>query len=183
MRKALASSVAAASLVVLAVPSIASAAHVIERHHENFTDSFDDEFCGFAGTSVVRGVDNFTLYSNNMLSDNVSVNQTFTADNGNSIVFHFAQRLTSVDEPIDNGDGTVTFVYTFKGLPEQIRVSNGPVLTRDAGTVTFTVTFAVDPDTGEFTFVSQVLSGVHGPHPDLLGDFELFCDVIIPALS
>ena len=54
----------------------------------------------------------------------------------------------------------------------------GPLLLRDAGTVTFTVIFTADG-----TFVSRTLSGLHGPHPDLLSDFALFCDVIIPALS
>jgi hypothetical protein len=177
--------VAAASLIVLAVPGNAGAARVIIFHdHENFTDSFEDELCGIAGTSVVMGVDNFTVYSDNTFSDNFTVNQTFTAtDSGKSIVLHVGQRVTGTDGPIDNGDGTITFISTYIGLPEQIRIANGPLLVRDAGTVTFTDTFAVDPETGELTFLSEELSGLHGPHPDLLSDFELFCGVIIPALS
>jgi hypothetical protein len=35
----------------------------------------------------------------------------------------------------------------------------------------------------EFEFVSQTFSGEHGPHPDLESGFELFCQVLVPALT
>ena len=179
MRKTASLCVAMASLFVLAVPSTVTAAPAIFRHHENFTDSFPDQICGIAGTSVIRGVDNFTLFSNNTFSDRFEINLTFTATTTQkSIVLHVADHVTGLDTPMNNGDGTFTFITTFKGLPEQIRIANGPLLLRDAGTVTFTVIFAADG-----TFVSSTLSGLHGPHPDLLSDFALFCDVITPALS
>lgn len=184
MRKTVPFCVVVASLFALSVPGHVNAARVVFRDHANFTDTFADNFCGLAGTSVVKGVDNFTVYSNNTIKDNFTVTETFTsAATGKSIVVHVAQQVTGNDAPIDNGDGTVTFVSTFKGLPEQIRIKNGPLLSRDAGVVTFTDTFAVDPVTGEFTFLSETLSGLHGPHPDLISDFAIFCDVIIPALS
>ena len=63
--------------------------------------------------------------------------------------------------------------------PEQLRITHGRLLTRDAGNVVFTRIF--DADTGDF--ISQTVSGEKGPHPDLDSDFELFCDVVIPALS
>lgn len=183
MRKTASFCVAMASLFVLAVPGNVTAARVIAHFHENFTDSFPDQICGIAGTSVVRGVDNFTEFSNNTFSDNFTVNQTFTATASHkSIVLHVAQHVTGTAAPIDNGDGTVTFITTFKGLPEQIRIAHGPLLLRDAGTVTFNATFLVEAD-GTLTFQSQTLSGLHGPHPDLLSDFALFCNVIIPALT
>lgn len=170
-----------ASLFVLAVPSYVTAAPAVERHHENFTDSFPDQLCDIAGTTILRGVDNFTLFSNNTFTDNFELNLTFTATTTQkSIVLHVAQHVTGTDAPIDNGDGTVTFMRTFKGLPEQVRIANGPLLFRDAGAVTLTATFAVDAD-GNFTFVSRTISGLHGPHPDLLNG--IFCDVITAALS
>ena len=79
----------------------------------------------------------------------------------------------------DNGDGTVTFVSVFKGLAEKLRIPNGPTLTRDAGDVTIYQTF----DTATDDFVPQVISPLHGPHPDLLSGGTLFCDVIVPALT
>jgi hypothetical protein len=99
-----------------------------------------------------------------------------------SIVLQFANQFTRRDLPVDNGDGTVTFTVTFKGLYEQIRTPNGPVLSIDAGTVTFANTFADNGD-GTFTFVSSTIVGLHGPHPDLLSDFAIFCDVVVPALT
>ena len=36
---------------------------------------------------------------------------------------------------------------------------------------------------GEFEFVSETVSGEHGPHPDLASDFELFCEVLVPELT
>ena len=125
--------------LAIAVPAIGSAGKVVFHSHENFRDSFADEFCGIQGTSVVKGVDNFQLLSDNTFRDNFEVNQVFAATaSGKSVVLHVAEQVVGTDQPIDNGDGTVTVVYTFKGLPEQLRLQNGRVLSRDAGSVTFT---------------------------------------------
>jgi hypothetical protein len=170
----------AAAVAALTVAAAGSAAKPTMQSHENFTDTFDDEICGIAGTSEVRGVDNFTLYADNTFKDNFELQQTFTAaGSGKSIVFHVAQHVTGNDEPIDNGDGTLTFVNTFKGLPEQIKLPNGRVLSRDAGSVTFTL--LIDAATDEL--ISQTVSSEKGPHPDLDSDFEIFCNVVAPALS
>ncbi len=182
MRKTASLCVALASLFVVAVPSQVTAAPAIFHDHNNFTDSFPGELCGIAGTFVRSGVGTFTVRSNNSFSDHLELNLTFTSTaTHKSVVLHVAQTVTGNAMPIDNGDGTMSFINTFKGLPEQIRIANGPVLLRDAGTVTFTFTFSVDAD-GNFIFASDTFS-VHGPHPDLLSDFALFCDVVIPALS
>jgi hypothetical protein len=37
--------------------------------------------------------------------------------------------------------------------------------------------------TGELELVSQTCFGAHGPHPDLAGDLEPFCGVLVPALT
>jgi hypothetical protein len=172
--------VVATAAAVLVAAGVGSAAAPVTSAHENFTDTFPDSVCDIPGTSVVRGVDNFTLYADNTFRDNFEVNQTFTAtESGKSIVFHVAEQVTGNDEPIDNGDGTITFVNTFKGLPEQVRLPNGRVLTRDAGVVTFTI--LIDAETDEV--ISQTVAGEKGPHPDLDSDFAIFCDVIVPALS
>jgi hypothetical protein len=110
----------------------------------------------------------------------LTLTNTFTATaSGKSIRIHVVEQVTGNDEPIDNGDGTVTFIGTFKGLPEQLKIENGPVLSRDAGVVTITTIF--DAATGDL--ISQTISGEKGPHPDLDSDFEVFCDVLIPALT
>ena len=64
-------------------------------------------------------------------------------------------------------------------MPEQIKLSNGRMLSRDAGVVTFTD--VIDATTDEV--ISQTVSGEKGPHPDLDSDFELFCEVMTDALT
>jgi hypothetical protein len=156
---ALGSAVAAATTLV----GIGAAARPVIHEHENFSDTFADSICGISGTSVVRGVDNFTLYPDNRFKDEFELHQTFTATaSGKSLVFHVAQNQTGNDEPIDNGDGTITFVTTFKGLPEKVKLPNGRVLTRDAGNVTITTVL----DAQTFELVSNGVSGEKGPHPD-----------------
>ena len=123
------------------MPGSGIAAKPVDRSHDSFTDTFPDEQCGIAGTSVVKGVDNFKQYADNTYSENFEVNQTFTAtESGKSVVIHVAQRITGLVDPIVNADGILTFVDTFKGLPEQVRITNGRLLTRDAGVVTLTRT-------------------------------------------
>ena len=173
-------SVLVAAIVAVVMPGSGVAAKPVFHSHENFSDTFADNVCGIPGTSVVRGVDNTTVYANNTFKDNFTLTQTFTASaSGKSIRIHIANQVTGNDQPIDNGDGTVTFVNTFTGLPEQLKIKNGPVLSRDAGVVTLTQTF--DATTGDL--VSQTVSGEKGPHPDLDSDFAIFCDVLIPALT
>jgi hypothetical protein len=81
--------------------------------------------------------------------------------------------------PIDNGNGTLTFTETRKGLMEKLKLPNGTVLSRDAGLVTINDTF--DATTGDF--LGTTISPENGPHPDLDSGFALFCDVIVPALT
>lgn len=58
-------------------------------------------------------------------------------------------RLGAAREDAKCGEaGTITFSVSFKGLPEKIQTTHGPVLLRDAGIITFADTF--DLETGEF---------------------------------
>ena len=160
----LGSAVAAATTLV----GIGAAARPVIHEHESFNDTFADSICGIPGTSVARGVDNFTLYPDNRFKDEFELHQTFTATVG---VVCVGDRIT--------GDGTITFVTTFKGLPEKVKLPNGRVLTRDAGNVTITTVL----DAQTFELVSNGVSGEKGPHPDLDSDLELFCNIVEPALT
>jgi hypothetical protein len=163
---------------LVALPAAAFAAKPVERFHDNFTDTFSDELCGIPVDGVATGVDNFLLYANDDFKDTSSVRVTFTnPDNGKSIVISNAGQVTGT-AIVDEAAGTVTFVTTFKGLPEQIRTAHGSLLLRDAGIAVFTDVF--DLDTG--APISSDVS-IKGPHPDLESDFVLFCEVVTPALS
>jgi hypothetical protein len=174
---------ATTALAALAVPAHVSAASSVDRSHEQFSDTFPSNYCDIPGTSVFRLVGNFTDYSDGTFKNLLSVTETFTATaSQKSIVIRTAEQFSRRSTPIDNGDGTITFVVTFNGLFEQLRITNGPVLSLDAGTVTLANTFAVDAD-GNFTYLSTKIVGLGGPHPEILSDGSLFCDVVVPALT
>jgi hypothetical protein len=174
---------ATTALVVLAVPGNVTAAPPIAHSHEQISDTFANNYCGIEGTSVIQGVLNSVRFSDGTFLENLALTETFTATaSQKSIVLQFANQFTRRDLPVDNGDGTLTFTVTFKGLYEQIRVLNGPVLSIDVGQISFANTFRANED-GTFTFVSSTIVGVHGPHPDVLSDFAIFCDVVVPVLT
>lgn len=66
---------------------------------------------------------------------------------------------------------------TTKGLPERWKLAHGGVLIRDAGYVVIRQTI----EDGEI--VDQEVLVNKGPHPDLDSDFELFCEILVPALG
>jgi hypothetical protein len=160
----------------------AFAAAPIANEHTSFTDTFQDQVCDIPGTSVVNVVDNFKLYADGTFRDTTRIRQVFTAENGKAVVIFAAQQVTGLNDPIQNADGTITFINTFKGLPEKLSILHGPTLSRDAGVVTVTTTLRPLGD-DEFELVSQTFSGEHGPHPDLESGFEVFCNVLVPALT
>jgi hypothetical protein len=160
----------------------ASAAAPIDNEHTSSTETFEDQVCDIPGTSTINIVDNFKLYADGTFRDTSRFRQVFTAENGKSVVIFAAGQVTGLNDPIQNADGTVTFINTVKGLPEKLSILHGPTLSRDAGVVTITTTLRPLGD-DEFDFVSQTFSGEHGPHPDLESGFEVFCDVLIPALT
>ena len=175
----LALALAGAVALTIAASGSASAAAPVDIEHSNFTDTFPDQQCGIDGTSTVNGVDNFKLYADSTFQETLSIRQVFTAEqSGKSVLLSAVQQTSGPADPIENPDGTLTFVVTFKGMPEKLSIAGGPTLSRDVGVVTLTQTFTSD---GEL--LSTTASGEHGPHPDLASDFELFCNVLIPALT
>jgi hypothetical protein len=107
----------------------------------------------------------------------------FTADTGKSITISAAGPVKGTFGVIDEQAGTITFSTTFVGLPEKLSITNGPTLSRDAGTLTIIDVFECtgDPENPVGDFVSSDFT-LHGPHPDFLSGFELFCDVVEPYL-
>jgi hypothetical protein len=88
---------------------------------------------------------------------------------------------------IDPLAGTATITTTDGGLYERLSITNGPTLTRDAGIVTLVDVYGYTGDPAEpvdfNNLISETVSGLSGPHPDLLSGFSLFCDVIVPVLE
>jgi hypothetical protein len=162
------------------VPGTALAAKPIEQFHGNFTDSFSDELCEIPVDFVVVGTENVFLYDDESFRGTLSVRQTVTNPaNGNSVIISSARQIRGSAPVVDEEAGTITFLVSFKGLPEKIQTANGPVLLRDAGIATFANTF--DLATGDF--ISTEIVFLKGPHPDLDSDGALFCEVITGALE
>jgi hypothetical protein len=166
------------ALVLL--PTTALAAKPIAQFHDHFTDSFSDEVCGIAVDVDLVVTDNFFLYADETFKDTSSFQATFTNPvNGKSVVVSSAGQVTGPPPVVDEEAGTITFLTSYKGLPEKIQTAHGAVLLRDAGIITFADTF--DLETGEFISSETIVN--KGPHPEADSDFTLFCEVISGALT
>ena len=167
-----------ALIVALALPGVSLAAKPIAAFHDHFTDSFPGDICGIAVQIDIVVTDNFFAYADGSFKDASSFMGTYTnPDNGKSVVVSSAGTLTGT-AIIDEGANTITFVTTYKGLPEKIQTAHGRVLTRDAGIISFRDTF--DLTTGDFLGTEVI---IRGPHPEADADFALFCDVVTAALT
>jgi hypothetical protein len=178
MRPIRAATVFAAVVIVLALPGSALAAKPVEQFRDHFTETFENNLCGIDGTSTIVVQNTFTLYSDDSFKSAGSFRETFTALNGKSVKISSAGTTSGPAPVIDEEAGTITFINTYKGLPEKIQTEHGSVLLRDAGIITFADTF--DLETGEFLGTEVTIKG---PHPEAESDFEAFCEVIIPALT
>ena len=167
----------------LALPAVALGAKP-EVFHAHFFDVEEDvDVCGINVDIVSEGVftDKVFLDRNGnfvRFMSTASTKTTFTADNGKSVLVQAAGQFRDDAPIIDEAAGTITFVTTYKGLPEKIKTPHGPVLLRDAGLISFVNTF--DLTTGAL-ISSEVI--IKGPHPEAESDFELFCEVFTEALA
>ena len=169
-----------ALVIALALPgtAVAAAPKIVDQFHDHFTDTFANEICGVEGTSRITLTENFTLYDDDTFADQHSYRETFTADDGRSVVISNAGLVRGDGGVVDEDAGTISFTTTYIGLPEKIRSATGAIQTRDAGRITIVSTF--DLETGEF-LGSEITQ--NGPHPEADADFELFCDAFEAALG
>ena len=167
--------------LVLALPaSAASAAPISQHFHSTFSDTTPhDTLCGLSGSSVDHGMDNVQVLGDGTFKDESQLVYTFTAAATGKSVQILNHVAISSALPADNGNGTATYVNTFNGIPEMIKLPNGAVLTADTGHVSFAITF----DIASGNEISVTTTVEAGPHPILDSGFSLVCDVIIPALS
>jgi hypothetical protein len=166
-----------------ALPATAGGPPVVNEHTGPVTDTFPDELCGIDGTSSTRFVGNFKLYTDGTYLSTGNFRQTFTsAATGKSVEMTGVENVTGPFNPTDNGDGTITETFVFKGMPMKVSVDNGPTLIRDAGTATVAITFALSPDGSRGDFISQTVLLQHGPHPQL-DDDAATCDAVLGALT
>jgi hypothetical protein len=133
--------------VLVAAASTAIAAPIDSRFHTTFGDSNPTaDVCGIAGSSVSNGVLNVQSFADGSSWAEIHSTFVFTAAaSGKSIQISGSDRNGGT--ATDNGDGTTTFVSTFKGMPQKLSIVQGQTLSRDAGNVTFIETFDNAPET------------------------------------
>jgi hypothetical protein len=175
-----------AVLVALGLATFVSSAIAVPPVHTVVVEETlpDEVVCGIPGTATIR-LSEVVKETDDTFFLTGTFRYQFTAtETGKSITVRASGPSPNSRVIIDETAGTITFVDTFLGLPEKISITGGPTLSRDAGTVTITTTFALDPETGEPIGepLSQEVTFLHGPHPDLESDFNLFCEEIVPYL-
>jgi hypothetical protein len=152
---------------------------------EHFSATHPTNVCGFSGTVAIHGTSVFRDTGNDTFFRSLTSFAVFTADNGKSATLSFLGPEKQTSPPvIDEQAGTVTIMTTYGGVFEKLSITHGPTLTRDAGMVTLVDVFEYtgDPNDPVGDRISETVSGVHGPHPDLV-DFSIFCDVLGPYLQ
>jgi hypothetical protein len=169
----------AASLI--AIGADAFAANPTGNHFNDSGTFTDNDFFGTGktvnGTFAFKGTEWLTPNQADYRNNTEGVNTITNPANGATIILHFTGPFI-VKVISFNADGGDTELDSFKGLPEQIKMANGGMLSRDAGYVQFLRTFD-----GDGNLVSSVPVIEKGPHPDLDSGFQLFCNVTIPALG
>lgn len=173
---------AIATVVACVTAATGRAAGSTQVTHFSFTTP-RHQLCGIWGTAVVHGTSVFRDTGNGTYFMSGNFDGVFTADNGRSTTLKFAgpQRQTS-PAVIDEQAGTVTIPTTYGGLFEKFSISGGPTLSVDAGSVTLVDVFEYtgDPNNPVGDFISETVSDVHGPHPDLQSGG---CEVLVPYLQ
>ena len=168
---------------VLACVSAATGLAAGSTQVDHFSFTKPSNVCGISGTTVGHGTSVFRDTGNGTYFMNSSFSGVFTAENGRSTTLTFAgpQKQTS-PSVIDAQAGTVTIVTTYGGLYEKFSITGGPTLSIDAGSATFVDVFEYtgDPNNPVGDFISETLSRLDGPHPDLLSGG---CEVLVPYLQ
>jgi hypothetical protein len=174
--------VAGAALAFVAIagaPGAQAAGQEHERFHDVFTD-VDPDFCGTGQEIDIAfdvWVNAFHAPKHALYQETARGKVTFTNPlTGDTVINRFAGR-TKVVLVSGDPEGVHEVLVTVTGLPELLKASGGGVLIRDAGFVLLRQTYD-----GE-EFISSEVVVVHGPHPDLESDFELFCEVMPEALG
>jgi hypothetical protein len=145
--------------------------------------------CGILGSAVIHGTNVVRDTGNGTSFMSGTRFAVFTAANTlKSTTLSFAGPVTQASPPvIDQLAGTATITTTYGGLFERLSISGGPTLSRDAGSVTLVDVYGYTGDPAnpvDFNdLISETVSGLNGPHPDLLSGFSIFCDVIVPYLE
>jgi hypothetical protein len=152
------------------------------RFHNTFADE-DADFCGTGELVVIQGTEDVTLWIGETGGDPTQAVKavikrqiTYTnPDNGLEVIERWAfSRTNEITSGLESGVHTHEFVE--RGLKATFKLANGRLLTRDAGSLTYRITFDETDEEIDFEVVS-----IRGPHPAF--EEDLFCSTLVPALG
>lgn len=172
--------------VLAAVVSLTAVAAVFaagpEKFHNTFTEA-DADFCGTGELVVIQGTEDAILWTGETGGDptqivkaNIKRRITYTnPDNGLTVVERWAFAQTNeIISGMESGVHTHEFVE--RGLKAAFKLANGRLLTRDAGSLTYRVTFDENDE-----FIGFEVVSIRGPHPAF--EEDPFCSTLVPALG
>jgi hypothetical protein len=163
----------------MAVPSTAQAAPPLENIHYEFTDSSSFDDCGFTIESQVAGSGHFMVREIEgsdgqafLGHDNYRYREVLTnpATGAWFVITGHALFKEMIGRQID-GD-IWEFTAHEAGQPFVVEDSDGNVVLRDRGRLTFRAVFDTlgDGEPGG-EFIEQELTSISGPHPGFFADF------------
>lgn len=164
--------------ILAMLASSAAAAPIVDHSHFTVGETFPDTRCGLDVTIADSFMADTQVFGDRVKLEIKETQLITSTATGKSVEQFSAQQQTNILQPIDNGDGTTSLLFRFTGLEQRLKIPDGPVLVRDAGPITFEVTFDANGN-----FLSIASSNERGPHPLADSNFDLVCDVIVSALS
>jgi hypothetical protein len=158
----------AAALAAVSAAAAFTGPPLVNDHSKFTSDPTAGSWCGQVdGTSVDTVAEHFMQDASGNIVDNIHVTSVFTATATGKSIISSASNTTRTMGPIDNGDGTISFVTDVTGLVLKFQIANGPVLKaangepiRGAGTLRSEDIF--DAATGAYITTNESFSG---PHP------------------
>jgi hypothetical protein len=160
---------AVATALAVAVPALGLAGQPVVNEHSTFvSDPYPESWCGAVdGTAVDTVVEHFVEDESGNFIDNVRLTSVFTATASGKSLESSAAATTRAYGPIDNGDGTFSFVEKVTGLVLQFKVPDGPVLKGAdgkplVGAGELSIVDIFDSATGDYITTT---ASWHGPHP------------------
>jgi hypothetical protein len=181
LRRSLTRAIVVAPLLAVVGAVATSGAQAAQVFHAHGTLSTTDTVCGIPAVNIdIKSDQNTVMSADGAFKTTGSFRQTYTNPaNGKSVIVYTAGQSSGTSYVFDLAANTVTFDLSYKGLPEKIQAANGPVLIRDAGTITLREVF--DLTTGDN--ISETIVGVTGPHPVAESAFNISCDIVDAAIG
>jgi hypothetical protein len=172
----------AAIVLVLGIPAAALADGPDIRDRDSFSE-VDLDFCGTGERVDIEGTVVFNAWIGETGGDptqeikrTLNLHITYTnPDTGAAAVERWSTAGTN-EIVVGTEAGAHTHEFIERGLKATLKLANGRLLTRDAGSLTYRVSFdAADNEVG-FELVDM-----NGPHPGFVE--ENFCSLLVPALG